>query len=942
LFSLDDFYDAAASVHGIIVKKVISGGPDIPLPTAMIGGSDTNNVVKTGLKDGDSIQFSVIFDEAAAMPSGKSLSSVKYHVNTNPAVTLTNADISYPQVQGSSTYTANFTLSVPSGLDDLYKVEVEVQAPDRVTTKTYTYTFAAAMLGTSTYYPSVKGAVTAAAGTAAVPDVITVLADIAMDSGNNLTIGSVKYIKLTSELGQTRTLKRAAGNTGSPLISMSAGELTLENIIVDGGAVWSGSTPPWGGQPSPAHDATNNTGAGGINAVMPLIRAYGMGAKLTLGSDAVLRNNNNTTDINESSGGAVNARNGAVVIIDGGEVSRNQTFRIGGGIMLLGTSSAHTTLTLITGSINNNNVVNHDGGGIACEGANIEIHGGVISRNCAKYGGGINSWRGGDTSFNNTLTISDGVISDNIARIGEAAGGGGGVNASDGLQFFMSGGLITGNTSPLGNGIFVAAACDSFKMSNGARIAANNDVYLTTGKAITIDGDLTEATPVATITPELPLTDGRQVLSGTTYLTPANIAKFAVSASGWTISDRMGEMGNIYGNRAASRVVSGTATYYDSLTAALAAAGGTVSSPDEITVLTNITLAAVPSEHYISNKHIKLISGGVQRTIKRGTGSEWAPLFTVQANASLTLENIVIDGGAVWASGSHAPGEPPSPATGANNTGITTNKCLIMVEGTNAKLILNADAVIQNNDNTDTQIGGSGIRVHGSTSEVRITSATAEVRYNKSSNSGGGIELDNGILVVSGKIHNNSAVGGGGGIKAAWNGSINISNGSITHNKTNTNGGGIYAHNFNGNFTMTAGTIAANTASNGGGIYLFTDNASTTFTMSGGIIGGSTAADANVATGGLGGGVYHNGNSFVISGTAQVTTNNAVYLPTGKTIAVGIITTTYTLAKIKPQNAAFGTQVLSGDSGYINANYNKFQLDESVTGRTIGSNGSLQ
>jgi hypothetical protein len=422
------------------------------------------------------------------------------------------------------------------GLTENWQLKITSYAADRQTQKVYYIRPASAKRG-GAYYASLAGAVAAASGSAGSPHEITLLRDLAMASGGNLTLNSGKYIKLVSPSGTARSLKRASGNTANPLITVNGGQLTLENIIIDGGAVWMGGTAS---PSSPAFGAAN-TGPGAVTASNTLILATGSGAKITLGAGAVLRNNDNNSNNNTTTGGALNARYGAAVVINGGEVSRNQTYRLGGGIMLLGTAAQRTTLTLITGSINNNRVTQYDGGGIACEGANIEMRGGFVSSNRARYGGGIHAWRGADTSPN-TLTISGGEISGNAATQGDASGGGGGIQATDGLRFVMSGGLITGNTAPLGGGVYVFAAYDSFTMSGGARIAPNNDVYLQTNTAITIGGTLTATPPnfTAVITPSSYSTT--QVLIGTLS---GNNERFGVTPQSVSISWKVNTYGYI-------------------------------------------------------------------------------------------------------------------------------------------------------------------------------------------------------------------------------------------------------------------------------------------------------------------------------------------------------------------------------------------------------------
>jgi hypothetical protein len=370
------------------------------------------------------------------------------------------------------------------------------------------------------FYATLDDAVTAASGTPASPDTIIVLADINMNAADNTTISAGKYIKLVSLAGGTRILKRVAGNT-VPLITVNGGgELTLQNIIIDGGAVWTGGTAT---PPSPAFNATN-TGQGAVNAGNTLVIVSGTGTKITLGAGAVLRNNCITSG---GAGGGIRANAGAEVIINGGEVCYNQSGYTGGGIVLQDATQVNTKLTLISGSINNNNTSAHDGGGINAEYGIIEIQGGSITKNRANtHGGGINVNAGGSS----TMTISGGEISSNVA-----VQKGGGIKAGRNYTVTMSGGVISGNTAgTTGNGIHVGGDaendnCAAFIMLDGARIAANNDIYLTTGEIITIGGNLTGAAPVAVIKPAV-TTAGTQVLANNGF-TAANYHKFALDPS---------------------------------------------------------------------------------------------------------------------------------------------------------------------------------------------------------------------------------------------------------------------------------------------------------------------------------------------------------------------------------------------------------------------------
>jgi hypothetical protein len=74
-----------------------------------------------------------------------------------------------------------------------------------------------------------------------------------------------------------------------------------------------------------------------------------------------------------------------------------------------------------------------------------------------------------------------------------------------------------------------------------------------------------------------------------------------------------------------------------------------------------------------------------------------------------------------------------------------------------------------------------------------------------------------------------------------------------------------------------------------------------------------------------------------------------LYLTSGKTLLItGPLTGTAPLAKIRPQDTAAGTAILSGDAGLVSAHYNKFEIygtadsGSPLFGKSINSGGLLQ
>ena len=136
------------------------------------------------------------------------------------------------------------------------------------------------------------------------------------------------------------------------------------------------------------------------------------------------------------------------------------------------------------------------GAGIASyESSSFEMSGGKISYNecyhysnpnIANYGGGV---RVGD---NTTFNMTGGEICNNKADWG------GGVSLCG--TFTMTNGNINNNVAHKGSSSGVLYERGTFNMEGDAKIAANNDVYLSNGKSITILAPLTADT-VAVVTP---------------------------------------------------------------------------------------------------------------------------------------------------------------------------------------------------------------------------------------------------------------------------------------------------------------------------------------------------------------------------------------------------------------------------------------------------------
>ena len=202
------------------------------------------------------------------------------------------------------------------------------------------------------------------------------------------------------------------------------------------------------------------------------------------------------------------------------------------------------TLTM-TGCIITGNKADTNGGGLNVEGTATNITNCTFTGNTAKNGGGIYTKKIESTPA--TVTISGGTIggtdtdkANKATGTGSEEGNGGGIYIGEDCKVTLQnngsiGCTIAGNTAQRGSGVYVNG--EIFTMSGNTKIAVDNDVYLKTGKTITVDGTLSN-NPAARITPES--YRATTVLKGAiTTGSPQNYTKFTVTPDGspmtWSI-----------------------------------------------------------------------------------------------------------------------------------------------------------------------------------------------------------------------------------------------------------------------------------------------------------------------------------------------------------------------------------------------------------------------
>lgn len=206
---------------------------------------------------------------------------------------------------------------------------------------------------------------------------ISILTDINLDTALNISKNIT--IKTSNTVNEPYTIKRASGVDGVMFTVETTGNLTLDNIIIDGGADWGDFTP--------AENGTNSGKKGGS-----IIEVSGSG-QLTVNSGAILQNNENIV----SAGGAIKADSPNAKVHVYGKIWNNRT-------------TGNTTNTW------------NNGGGIATNGKIYIYDGAVISGNNAtvKSGAGV----GGAIQVygDGSLNIYGGTIENNKAGSGDNIG----------------------------------------------------------------------------------------------------------------------------------------------------------------------------------------------------------------------------------------------------------------------------------------------------------------------------------------------------------------------------------------------------------------------------------------------------------------------------------------------------------------------------------------
>jgi len=315
----------------------------------------------------------------------------------------------------------------------------------------------------------------------------TIYVDGTTNESSGITINANTTIK---KLGTGATIQRGTGNSGSMITVSSGAEVSFENIVIDGNQ-YDKSTNTF-------LNPTNSNGAGIVNK-----------GTLTL-SDCVVQYCN----AGSGEGGGIYTE--STLILTGTTKIQYNKAKTGGGIRFnLSNSSLKSTIgkdSQDNGIKICNNTATECGGGVKLDGqSRVEMNAGQICNNSTTgKGSGVYIW--GNGTYIAKFTMNGGSIHNN------ESGYGGGVYIDDGgckSSFIMDSGTIYSNTATQ----YGKAICHSvgssdnsqIQISGNAYINEDNDVYLGSGKVITVTGNLTPTdngtssgtakTYTATITP---------------------------------------------------------------------------------------------------------------------------------------------------------------------------------------------------------------------------------------------------------------------------------------------------------------------------------------------------------------------------------------------------------------------------------------------------------
>ena len=694
-------------------------------------------------------------------------------------------------------------------------------------------------------------------------------------SGNNATKGGGVYVSA----GATFTMN---GGTIGGTSDSDANKATNGEKTGTGGGVY-------------VSDGTFTMNGGTISGNTADLTDGGVGVYTATSTTATFTMNGGEITRNKASsqGGGVGVYRAAKFEMNNSASITDNTANQGGGVYVddKGVHKDGATFTMNnTASVSGNTA--NQGGGVYVESGTFDMNDGTITGNTAKNEKASNNINGGGVyvSNNGTFNMNDGAISDNKATNSDERNTtyGGGVYVSGGT-FTMNGGAssVSKNTAKNGGGVSVSSG--TFNMNDG-KISGNtgNGVFVHDNATFTVSN-----TPTVTGN-----TITKNGAASNVYLMGS--AHITIGNQGLNCSDGSIGVTKLPGLSLPEIVIAeGVNEDCSSKFSSDDETREVKYEGDQLVLKNKETQPPVTTEHthcLCGKTHTAIGDHQTEQEVTFATelkmengklmkgGREWIKSMVNRADGGREQRGYVLSQGEYYLYGD-----------------ITLSDAAILING-DVKLCLNGHTID---------------------------------RANKT----GGIDY---VIWVLGndKAHLTlTDCVGGGTIKGGGNGGVDIFGfctldmfgGTITGNTNRGVGVGQF-----GEFNMYGGKITGNSAGFGGGVY----NGGTV-NMYGGEISDNTASNK-------GGGVYmeasvgnYQGGILNVSGAAKITDNtvkgvaNNVYLPSGKTIAIGTgslsgtigVTTEPKPAAGKPVkviadtkgNAGLTTHVVSDDNAYETA-----------------------
>lgn len=769
------------------------------------------------------------------------------------------------------------------------------------------------------------------------------------------------------------------GNQGGSTLSVNtAVPVTIKNLKITNGSTTKGGGIYVSGSTS---DVTLESGAlvTGNKASQQGAGIYmaTSGSKLTMNEGSEVSSNSITATSNGSStygGAGAYVNTGTQLILDGGTISDHSLLygMRGAGVFVNG-----GTLKLNSGKITKNTTTDIAANVMLDNSGTLTMTGGEISY--GQVNGTADASAAGVWINENScsMTMSGGTISNNTVKAASGkTGRGAGITVwTTGASLTITGGTISNNkvdttssSIALGGAIYVGSTC---KLSNAyipyGGSENSNDIYLSSGKTITLTGNLSSSHTTSSQMAIIPQTwsRGTTVVDGSSYIS-SNIGKIKTVDADWFV------VSNGTGSSMVGKI--DNTNMYVSASGDDDTGRGTSAKP-YLTINKAVTQCWNSSSSYTINVVGTLT--GAQTMPAATTTTGLASAITLKG----TTTSATLNGG--FASGT-------SSATLTISTAVpVTIQSLTIKGGTGAGLS------VTNTGNTGVTLGSNttitsniGTNYGGVYSKAPLTIAGATISSNTGSLSGG-VYMDNKPLTMtSGTISGNTAtetdeeIGAGGGVSIIESYFV-MSGGTIQGNSSASCGGGVCLNDSDfymsgsaviGDSSKTTApgstaTTANKAAKKGGGIWSCTDssinigyiyngstkNPDTSFTggvyynyctLEGGGIysagsGGLNIAKGNVsynAAGSDGGGAYVIGNNAALS-TAVIQGNTAVngggiFASSWNAGSSQPLLTMNSTAQIK-QNTASG----NGGGVYLKS-YNLCMTSKAIIGETSNSRAS--